>query len=115
MILRGAFKRMEEDLSNRFNLGKTATMNPGSLLDWPISEQKKLFKLMGDTVKSLNVELTDSFLMIPTKSISGIKFLTESNYENCILCPREKCPNRRTEYDPGSLDPRFLDPGSLRV
>jgi hypothetical protein len=37
--------------------------------------------------------------MLPTKSVSGIFFPTETSYENCQLCPRENCPNRRAEYN----------------
>ncbi|HHX66949.1 MAG TPA: vitamin B12 dependent methionine synthase [Gallicola sp.] len=100
MVLRSAFKKMTEDFKSRLNPGKTATMNPGSLDDWPISDQRKLFYLMGDKVKDLGVELTDSFLMVPIKSMSGLMFSTETTYENCMLCPRERCPGRRSKYDP---------------
>lgn len=103
MVLRNAFKQMNEDFNKRLNPGKTATMNPGSLEDWPISEQKKLFSLMGDRVKDVGVQLTDSFLMVPVKSMSGLKFPTESTYENCMLCPRERCPGRRAKYAPESF------------
>ncbi|HOJ10936.1 MAG TPA: vitamin B12 dependent methionine synthase [Clostridiales bacterium] len=100
IFLRKAFKTMSEDFIKKFNPGKTATMNPGSLEDWPISEQKPLFSLIGDdNIKTAGIELTESFLMIPVKSMSGIKFLTEYKYENCMLCPRERCPGRRAEYD----------------
>lgn len=104
MVLREAFKKMNEDFNNRLNPGKTATMNPGSLEDWPISEQRQLFALMGEKVKDTGVELAESFLMIPVKSMSGIKFPTEFNYENCMLCPREKCPGRRAKYDPEAFE-----------
>jgi len=100
MALRHAFKKMNDDFNNRLKPGKTATMNPGSLEDWPINEQKKLFSLMGEKVKSIGVELTESFLMVPVKSMSGLKFPTESTYENCMLCPRERCPGRRAKYAP---------------
>jgi hypothetical protein len=75
-------------------------MNPGSLENWPISEQKPLFSLFGDVEKLIGVRLSDSFLMFPIKSVSGIYFPTESSFASCQLCPREKCPNRRAKYDP---------------
>jgi hypothetical protein len=78
---------------------KTARMNPGSLKDWPLAQQKQLFTILGDTESLIGVRLTESSLMLPTKSVSGIFFPTETSYENCQLCPRENCPNRRAEYN----------------
>jgi predicted transcriptional regulator len=45
------------------------------------------------------VRLTESFLMLPTKTVSGIFFPTEATFESCQLCPREECPNRRAPYE----------------
>jgi hypothetical protein len=45
------------------------------------------------------VELTDSFLMIPNKTVSGIYFPTERDFRTCQVCHREKCPNRRAPFD----------------
>jgi len=103
-----AFKAMEVHLEKHFNPGKTACMNPGSLEDWPISEQAKLFEMLGDVKSTVGVLLTDSFLMVPVKSVSGIKFPTETDYENCQLCPRENCPNRRAPYDKNLFAKRYL-------
>lgn len=86
-------------IKSEFSLGKTATMNPGSLADFPISEQVKLFSLIDSPTKYIGVELSDSYLMRPLKSVSGVIFETEANYENCMLCPRLDCPNRRAEYN----------------
>lgn len=101
IYLQKAYDAMKEDFERRIRPGKTASMNPGSLDDWPLSEQKQLFKLMGaQNTSAVGVQLTESFLMLPVKSISGIMFQTETDYENCMLCPREKCPGRRAEYNP---------------
>jgi len=97
--LASAMKTLDLHLEKNFNPGKTARMNPGSLKDWPINQQKYLFELLGDVKGKIGVSLTDSFLMVPVKSVSGIKFATESNYENCQLCPRESCPGRRVPYN----------------
>jgi len=107
MAVKRVYELTFKDFGKRLNLGKTAVMNPGSLPDWPISEQKKLFTLLGDKIKALGVELTDSFLMVPVKSISGIIFPTETEYENCMFCPRENCPNRRADYDPNAFEKRL--------
>jgi hypothetical protein len=78
---------------------QTAVMNPGSLADWPVTQQRPLFDLIGGAAGAIGVVLTDSMLMIPAKSVSGIRFPTEARFENCQLCPRKDCPGRRAEYD----------------
>jgi hypothetical protein len=94
-----AFDTMNKHLVKTLHPGKSATMSPGSLSDWPISEQEKLFALLGDTQNTIGVQLTESMLMVPTKSISGIRFPTEVDFESCQLCPREVCSGRRAPYD----------------
>lgn len=86
-------------LSETYKTGKLSAMNPGSLKDWPIREQRNLFKLFGQPEELIGVKLTESCLMVPVKSVSGILFETETNYENCQLCPRENCPNRRAPFE----------------
>jgi hypothetical protein len=100
LVLRQAVEYLNRHLETTFHMGKTAHMSPGSLEDWPISEQKPLFQLLGDTEATIGLRLTDSFLMLPIKSLSGIRFSTTVDYENCMLCPRENCPGRRAPYDP---------------
>jgi len=62
-------------------------------------QQRELFTLLGDTRGPVGVELTETCLMVPVKSVSGIFFPSETHYENCQLCPRETCPGRRAPYD----------------
>lgn len=97
--LRVARKAMGEDLVARIQPGHTSDMNPGSLIDWPIHQQRPLFALLGDTKGLLGVRLTDGFMMVPIKSVSGIRYPTETNFENCMLCSREGCPGRHAPYD----------------
>lgn len=104
-----AMKVFDSHLEEHINPGKTARMNPGSLKDWPISEQKHLFEILGDVKRLTGVSLTDSFLMVPVKSVSGIKFPTETNYENCQLCPRENCPGRRAPYNKDLYEEKYAD------
>jgi len=94
-------------LMDRVGPGKMASMNPGSLGDWPIREQRQLFALLGDPERSIGVRLTKSYLMIPNKSVSGIRFPAEESYENCQLCPREACPGRRAPYDSDLYDRKY--------
>ena len=102
-----AYQAIQKELENRYQLGMTSTMNPGSLEDWPMKEQVPLFSLFGDPQKLIGVELTDSYLMIPIKSISGIIFPTNSQFESCQLCPRKNCPGRRAPYDPGLAESKY--------
>ncbi len=99
MALRAAAHALNHELATCYTLGRTSTMAPGSLPDWPIREQRPLFTLLGDPQAAIGVQLTDSMLMVPNKSISGIRFPTEENFESCQLCPRENCPGRRAPYD----------------
>jgi hypothetical protein len=98
-VLRQAVLYLRAYLQQTYLLSKIAMMNPGSLQDWPLTEQKPLFALFGDVKSLIGVELTESFLMTPVKSVSGIIFPTEVTYENCQLCPRKDCPGRRAPYN----------------
>ncbi|ACL21816.1 hypothetical protein Dhaf_3800 [Desulfitobacterium hafniense DCB-2] len=86
-------------IAEEYNLGHAVNMNPGSLEDWPLKEQAPLFQLLGDVKSLIGVELKESFLMSPIKTVSGFRFSKEGSYENCQLCPREKCPGRRAPYE----------------
>lgn len=94
-----AYKVFEADLSQRFQPGPTSSMNPGSLPDWPLQEQAKVFALLGNPQEAVGVTLTDSFLMLPVKTVSGIRFATDADFKNCMLCPREECTGRMAAYD----------------
>ncbi len=87
-------------LKSKFALEKISSMAPGSLADWPIEEQGPLFKLLGDVETSIGVQLTDSLLMLPAKSISGIFFPTAVSFVSCQLCPRKRCESRKAKYSP---------------
>ena len=84
-------------------------MAPGSLADWPITQQQQLFSLFGDVEAKIGVRLTDSFLMLPMKSVSGVYFPTETSFESCRLCPRKVCPGRRAPYDPKLWEERYAE------
>jgi hypothetical protein len=98
-VLRRAVMYLRKHIQTTYLPGKISMMNPGSLEDWPLTEQKQLFSLFGDVKSIIGVELTESFLMVPVKSVSGIIFPTEVTFENCQLCPRENCPGRRAPYN----------------
>ena len=107
MALRTALKALEEYLAKNDCEGSLSRIGPGSLADWPLEEQTPLFKILGDTEAAIGVRLTESLLMIPTKSISGIFFFGEVAFESCQLCPREECPGRRAAYDKDLYETRY--------
>ena len=97
--LRVASEALLAHLAERYQATRTASMNPGSLADWPLAQQIPLFNLLGDVRGATGVYLTDSLLMLPRKSVSGIEYPTESGFASCQLCPRDRCPGRRAAYD----------------
>jgi len=94
-----ARKYLEDYIKSAYRIKGISFMSPGSLKDWPLEEQKPLFTLMGDTESTIGVRLSESLLMVPKKSVSGIFFPTEVDFYNCQLCPRKKCPGRRAAYN----------------
>jgi hypothetical protein len=99
MALRKARLLFEDYLRRTFALKKISCMAPGSLEDWPIQEQSALFSLLDGVEAALGVRLTDSLLMLPRKSVSGIYFPSEASFFSCQLCPRERCDSRKARYD----------------
>ena len=92
---------LSKQLEARYGSGPLSNMSPGSLEDWPITEQTKLFSIFGDTERLVGVRLTDSMLMVPRKSISGILFPSEEGFVACQLCDRERCPGRKAPFGVG--------------
>jgi hypothetical protein len=105
--LQSAVQVFTADLKDRFGVGKIASMNPGSLPDWPITQQAPFFELLGPGACQTGVVLNESMLMQPAKSVTGIYFETESGFVNCQLCPRGVCQNRRAAYDPELYENKF--------
>lgn len=97
-----AIAHLNRHLEEKYALEKTSAMSPGSgdVNVWPIEQQKKLFSLLDDVQSAVGVELTESCLMIPRKSISGIRFPTDFDFRTCQLCHRENCPSRSAPFDP---------------
>jgi hypothetical protein len=81
---------------------KTSTLrfSPG-YCDWPIEEQKKLFKILDSSV--IGVKLSPTCLMKPRKSISGIfgighsDELGKKSSNPCNRCSYGNCIVRRTD------------------
>ncbi len=91
---------LEDYVTRNYALGQISKMGPGFLKDWPVTQQKELFSIFGDVEALIGVTLTETFQMIPLKSVSGIFFPTEIQFVSCQLCPREVCSDRKAPYDP---------------
>ena len=79
------------------NWGATCAYSPGQY-EWTIEEQKKIFEMLDG--RRIGVELNESYLMVPFKSVSGVYgFGPEDRIDKtrvaCDLCPRENCIGRR--------------------
>ena len=100
-LLGAANRYLNDHLHRKFRLGKTATMRPGSgdASVWPIEQQQGLFALLGDVERAIGVRLTDSCLMVPNKTTSGILFPTEVDFRSCEVCHRDNCPSRHAPFN----------------
>lgn len=90
-----ALEKMEEALKKIHNISNYISLAPGSLPDWDVIETKKLFELMKEDYKKIGVQILESGMVEPIKTISGILFQSEDSFNSCELCMRQKCPTRR--------------------
>ena len=111
MALGASAGYLREYLERKHAIGKMSSMSPGAGATdlWPIEQQKSLFSIFGDVEDLIGVRLTDSCLMLPNKSVSGIYFPTEITFQSCRLCPREVCPSRSAPYDPNLVESYYGD------
>ena len=113
MALHSVLQFLENYLLDQYPFEHISMMNPGSLEDWSLQEQRGLFALLGNPDTAIGVRLTDSLLMVPTKSVSGVWFPSEASFENCQLCPRENCPGRRAIYNENLYTTRYGEEAHL--
>lgn len=114
-FLYATISAMREDAKTSYGIEKLAALNPGSLAGWPLDGQRELFAVAGGCTgpipptgvpdearqtieREVGVTLTQSYLMLPYKSASGVLFYSDKEYENCMFCPRADCPNRRAPF-----------------
>ncbi|MGA1794382.1 MAG: vitamin B12 dependent methionine synthase [bacterium] len=100
-ILRQCLRFLKDLLDHKYMPGRTSTMNPGSgdASVWPIEQQGALFSLFGDVQRLIGVTLTEDFVMIPDKTVSGIRFPTQLDFRSCQICRKEDCPLRRASFN----------------
>ena len=80
----------------------TNRYSPG-YCDWPVSEQHKLFSLLPGNF--CGITLTESSLMVPIKSLSGIIGLgpeVKRGAFQCSICDLKDCFRRREEPEPAT-------------
>ena len=89
-------------IREKYGIKTISSINPGSgnVDTWPITQQRLLFPLIGGVTEDTGVRLTESCLMLPTKSTSGFLYGSDTEFVNCSLCERKNCPRRRAEYTP---------------
>lgn len=66
--------------------------------DWAVNQQQQLFGILGDD--TAEVSITDQYLMLPRKSVSGLIGIGEAGrgieeYNPCRKCKKQTCPGRR--------------------
>ncbi len=90
---------IEQTLSRRLLPDEALSLpfSPG-YCDWPVREQTKLFSLLPD--KPAGVTLSDSWLMTPRKSITGILGIgpadrLEETRNPCAVCSKKDCQHKR--------------------
>ncbi len=94
VVVEAAMDRIQSSLENEMTkagLKITNRYSPG-YCDWDIAEQKKLFSVFPENY--LDIALSDSCLMIPVKSVSGIIGIGEKvkfNKYTCHLCSDKAC------------------------
>jgi hypothetical protein len=98
LALGSALEHVQRHISEQYRLETTSHMGPGQL-DWPIEQQRELFAILDHVKDTIGVTLTESLMMVPRKSISGIIFPTEETFISCQLCQRNKCPSRKASFD----------------
>jgi hypothetical protein len=93
------FHRRMESTHSENNKAVTLRFSPG-YCDWPIEEQRKLFQLFDSN--TAGIELRESCLMIPRKSISAVFGVypvsgdsAQPPYNPCVDCTKTDCPSRR--------------------
>jgi len=105
LVVEEAMDRVQNTLASKMQeegLKITNRYSPG-YCGWDVSEQKKLFSLLPKNF--CGIELTDSCLMNPIKSVSGIIGIGGSvkfNEYTCNLCDEEDCLYRNLRHKTAS-------------
>ena len=107
LALGTAMSMLDGHLKERVSPAELSCMNPGSLEDWPLQQQSRMFDLLGEAAQKIGVSLSESYVLIPLKSVTGVQFVTQEKFMNCQLCPRQNCEGRRAPYEAGLYERRY--------
>jgi len=99
IVVEKAYRYTRALIVERHGVEHVSGMSPGHL-DWPLEQQRVLFDLLGPGVDRIGVRLTDAYLMVPVKSVSGVLFTSETGFMSCSVCTQPRCLGRKTGYDP---------------
>jgi len=83
------------EIANSQNLAISRRFSPG-YCDWTIRQQKAIFRALDNN--STGVYLTEEWLMLPRKSISGVIGICPNDmekYNPCETCKKRDCQGRR--------------------
>jgi hypothetical protein len=94
-----AFQRKYDTVETDRDERTTLRFSPG-YCDWKVEEQRKLFKVIDNSL--IGVELSESYLMTPRKSVSGIfgigrrQEIGHVPTNPCVMCGMHNCIARRS-------------------
>ena len=99
MALGAARLTTAQYIKNTYAIEKVSSVNPGSgnIDIWPLQELSGIFNLL-DQGAPIGVQLTESSLMVPNKTISGMFYESETTFTSCKYCERENCPGRKEPF-----------------
>lgn len=86
---------LSERLKKTYKKFQRPRFSPG-YGDFPLNEQTKIFEIL-DCNRKIGVGLTESLLMIPTKSVSAVIGLSDNNL-NCVSSGCDVCKNLQCEF-----------------
>jgi len=92
LALHTVFKRVRditERMAKAAGYGVGLDISPGTLIGWPLAEQKKLCSLLDS--KSLGITITDTAILVPYKSSSGLigigpGYSSDKVHPSCKYC-----------------------------
>lgn len=105
---------LDKHIKDNSKIKKISHLSPGSIDDWQLEEQASLFKLLGDVETLIGVKLTGNNFMVPAKTVSGMKFPSQFDFESCMLCEREACIGRRARFNKEMWEKYFEEARNLR-
>ena len=98
IVLRYARDWINTYLVKELEMTEVSCLNPGSLPDWPVSNNHAVCEIAGD-IGEIGVSINDNGFMNPWNSSSGILFTGSPNYRNCNLCTELNCIGRSAPFD----------------